>query len=59
MKCRCSADRVRNVLVSFPRDEIVAMKVGDYVVVTCEFCNVGYRFDVDQIDTIFKESASG
>ena len=34
------------------------MKVGDDVVVTCEFCNVDYRFDVDQIDTIFKESAA-
>jgi molecular chaperone Hsp33 len=59
MKCRCSADRVRNVLVSFPRDEIESMKVGDDVVVTCEFCNVDYRFDVDQIDTIFREDASG
>tara|TARA_Y100001936_G_scaffold252501_1_gene312399 strand:- start:5150 stop:6106 length:957 start_codon:yes stop_codon:yes gene_type:complete len=55
MKCRCSADRVRNVLVSFPREEVESMKVGNDVVVTCEFCNVDYRFDADGIDTIFKE----
>ncbi|NKB19138.1 MAG: molecular chaperone Hsp33 [Alphaproteobacteria bacterium] len=59
MKCRCSADRVQNVLVSFPREEIESMKIGEDVVVTCEFCNVDYRFDADHINTIFKESASG
>ncbi len=59
MKCRCSADRVQNVLVSFPREEIEDMKIGEDVVVTCEFCNVDYRFDADHIDTIFKEAASG
>ncbi len=59
MKCRCSADRVQNVLVSFPRDEIESMKIGNEVVATCEFCNVDYRFDADQIETIFRESVSG
>lgn len=54
MKCRCSRERVQNVLVSFPREEVESMKIGDDVVVTCEFCNVNYRFDTGHIDAIFK-----
>jgi len=53
MKCRCSRERVQNVLVSFPREELESMKIGDDVVVTCEFCNANYRFDTNQIDAIF------
>ena len=53
MKCRCSRERVQNVLVSFPREELESMKIGDDVVVTCEFCNANYRFDANHIDAIF------
>ena len=58
MKCRCSRERVQNVLVSFPREEVESMKIGDDVVVACEFCNANYRFDTNHIDAIFKERTS-
>lgn len=53
MRCRCSRDRVENVLRSFPRDEIDTMKIGDDVVVTCEFCNESYTFDPPAIERIY------
>ena len=53
MRCRCSRDRVENVLISFPRSEIDDMKIGDDVVVTCEFCNAQYVFDPAAIDAIY------
>lgn len=53
MKCRCSADRVRTVLGNFPREEIEDMKIGDDVVVNCEFCNAVYRFAPPDIDALF------
>lgn len=53
MRCRCSRGRVENVLRSFPRAEIEAMKDGDDVVVTCEFCNAVYRFDPDAVDALY------
>ncbi|MBT3534403.1 MAG: molecular chaperone Hsp33 [Rhodospirillaceae bacterium] len=56
MRCRCSRDRVENVLRSFPRSEIASMKVGDDVVVTCEFCNADYRFDPDAIEMLYAEA---
>ena len=59
MKCRCSRERVQNVLVSFPREEVESMKIGDDVVVTCEFCNVNYRFDTTNIDAIFNVCTCG
>ena len=58
MRCRCSRDRVENVLRSFPRSEIGSMKVGDDVVVTCEFCNADYLFDPDAIEALYAESDS-
>ena len=53
MRCRCSRDRVENVLRSFPRAEIADMKIGDDVIVTCEFCNESYKFDPVAIDEIY------
>lgn len=53
MRCRCSRERVENVLRSFPRAEIDDMKIGDDVVVTCEFCNQSYVFDPAAIERIY------
>ena len=53
MRCRCSRDRVENVLRSFPRSEIADMKIGDDVIVTCEFCNESYKFDPVAIDEMY------
>jgi molecular chaperone Hsp33 len=56
MRCRCSRERVANVLHSFPREEIETMKVGDDVIVTCEFCNSRYRFDPPAVDALYGEA---
>lgn len=47
-QCRCSRERVENVLRSFPREEITDMAEDGVVVVTCEFCNSSYRFGEDE-----------
>ena len=44
-KCRCSRERIRGVLASFPVSELEAMEVNDKIEVTCEFCNHFYDFD--------------
>jgi molecular chaperone Hsp33 len=44
--CRCTRERVEALLRSFPADELEDMKQDDgELVVTCQFCNAGYRFD--------------
>lgn len=53
MQCRCSLERVRRVLRSFPRTEIETMKVDGKVVVTCEFCNAAYEFDDPTLETLY------
>lgn len=58
MRCRCSRERVENVLRSFPRSEIEDMKEGDDVVVTCEFCNRSYRFDPDDVEALYAEDST-
>jgi molecular chaperone Hsp33 len=48
--CRCSRERVETMLRRFPEHELDDMKddEGD-VVVTCQFCNVDFRFDDAQL----------
>ncbi len=53
MRCRCSAERVETMLKSFPRTEIETLKVGDDVVVTCEFCGHDYVYDYEGIDQLY------
>lgn len=43
-KCRCSRDRVDNVLHSLAPGELDDMWVDGEIVVTCEFCNTRYVF---------------
>ncbi len=48
--CRCSRERVEMLLRNFPDDELEEMRQDDgQVVVTCQFCNVGFRFDEAQL----------
>ena len=48
--CRCSRDRVSNLLGSFGADELADMREADgAITVTCEFCNTKYRFEIDEI----------
>lgn len=55
--CRCSRERIFDMLRSFPADDRQAMVADDgSITVTCEFCNRGYAFDPTDIED---ESASG
>lgn len=51
--CRCSRKNVESVLRSLPREEIESLKVDGEVIVTCEFCNIDYRFDDAAVDRIY------
>lgn len=48
--CRCSADRVINVLRSMPRDEIVDLAEDGKLEVKCEFCATTYSFAPADLD---------
>lgn len=47
--CRCSAERVQNVLVRLPAGELDELAIDGQLEVTCEFCAETYRFGVDEI----------
>jgi molecular chaperone Hsp33 len=48
--CRCSRERVETMLRSFPEHELDEMRDDDGdVVVTCQFCNIDFRFDDAQL----------
>ncbi len=48
--CRCSRDRVSNLLGSFGAEELRDMREADgAITVTCEFCNSKYRFETEEI----------
>ena len=53
MRCRCSPERVENMLKSFPREEIETLKIGEHVVVSCDFCGRDYIFCEKELDRIF------
>ncbi len=53
--CRCSQEKLENVLKTMPRAEIEDMKVDGAVEVTCQFCTVVYRFDDDALERIYGE----
>ncbi|MBV9756385.1 MAG: Hsp33 family molecular chaperone HslO [Alphaproteobacteria bacterium] len=42
--CRCSRARLSGILEGFPPDDLDAMTVGGDIVMTCEFCNLDFRF---------------
>ena len=55
MGCRCSRERIMGILRSLPRDEVMAMKVDGEVVMTCQFCNVDFRFDDSSLADLYAE----
>jgi len=57
--CRCSRERVAQVLRSLPRTEVEALKVDGRVEVTCEFCNARHDFDAEAVDGLFAEVEGG
>lgn len=42
--CRCSRQRLSGILEGFDDDDLDHMAVGDDIVMTCEFCNLDFRF---------------
>ena len=53
--CRCSREKLENVLATMPRAEIEDLKINGAVEVTCEFCAALYRFDDDDLDRIYAD----
>jgi molecular chaperone Hsp33 len=48
--CRCSGERILNVLHQLPQDELVDLSIDGAVEVTCEFCNALYLFDPQTLE---------
>jgi molecular chaperone Hsp33 len=42
--CRCSRARLAGILEGFAADDLDHMAVDGNIVMTCEFCNYGFRF---------------
>lgn len=58
-RCRCSREKVCDVLASMPLDEVREMKTDDGTIqVTCQFCNRSYDFDDAQVAALH-EAPSG
>jgi molecular chaperone Hsp33 len=43
--CRCSRDRLLNILGGFSTDDLDHMADDGTITMTCEFCNFDFRFD--------------
>ena len=47
--CRCSKEKLRDTLISFPQEEINSMSDDNKVAVTCNFCSEQYSFDKGEL----------
>ena len=47
--CRCSRARLSNILEGFSTDDLNHMVVDGDIVMTCEFCNLDFRFGRDEV----------
>ncbi|HEY1935360.1 MAG TPA: Hsp33 family molecular chaperone HslO [Acetobacteraceae bacterium] len=47
--CRCSRARLSGILEGFSRDDLDHMAVDGDIVMTCEFCNVDFRFAREEV----------
>lgn len=57
--CRCSSERVFNVLVQLPREDLHDLAVDGNLEVTCEFCSETYRFTPEAVEVRAAETGSG
>ena len=48
--CRCSEERILNVLHQLPQAELLDLSIDGAVEVTCEFCNALYLFDPQTLE---------
>lgn len=47
--CRCSRAKLAGILEGFQPDELDEMSVDTDIVMTCEFCNIDFRFPRDSV----------
>ena len=47
--CRCSRARLSEVLATFGTDDLDHMQDGGAITMTCEFCNMEFRFDRTEV----------
>jgi molecular chaperone Hsp33 len=47
--CRCSRARLSSILENFSTDDLDHMVVDGDIVMTCEFCNVDFRFSREEV----------
>jgi molecular chaperone Hsp33 len=47
--CRCSRSRLSGILEGFPPEDLDDMAVAGGIVMTCEFCNLDFRFERDEV----------
>ncbi len=47
--CRCSRSRLAGILEGFVPDDLDHMAVEGTIVMTCEFCNLDFRFERDEV----------
>ena len=57
--CRCSRARLAGILEQFPADDLDHMAIGDDIVMTCEFCNLDFRFARDEVRGAPDAAAAG
>ena len=51
-RCRCSRQRVADVLCSLPAAEVDELKIDDKIEVRCEFCNRAHVFDSADLEAL-------
>lgn len=50
--CRCSRERIKDVLSGLSPDDLDASIEDDKITVTCQFCNTDYEFNKQQISAL-------
>jgi molecular chaperone Hsp33 len=56
--CRCSRGRLSGILAGFPADDLDHMTIDGDIVMTCEFCNLDFRFPRDEVRGVADASGS-
>lgn len=54
--CRCSNEKVENVLIMMSADDREEMTVDEKIKMKCEFCSTDYIFDPSEIETMVKNA---
>ncbi|MCW3473380.1 Hsp33 family molecular chaperone HslO [Limobrevibacterium gyesilva] len=57
--CRCSRQRLSGILEGFSQDDLDHMAVNGDIVMTCEFCNVDFRFPREDVRGLADGRAHG